>query len=266
MKPISIEESKAIQLGILKYFHNFCEENGLKYSLAGGTLLGAVRHKGFIPWDDDIDVFMYRPIYEKFIRIFEDKSGLYKLHCLENDKQHGYPYAKIEDTRTLLVENVSASNIGISIDVFPLDDVCDTKEKSIDAVNKLQRFKTLYMAKLVRPNKNNSFFKIIAILFLKFVLCFRSLHSMAETVQNKCILLNDGKSKFIGNFALGYGVKEIIPNSVLDDYLKLPFEDSEFYVYSGYKIYLTSIYGDYMKLPPEDQRHSPHTINGMYWK
>ena len=117
MKKITPEEIKKIQLDLLIQFAEFCKKNNLYYCLAYGTLLGAIRHKGFIPWDDDIDVIMPRPDYEKFCKLVAEKKI---ATSLQNNST--YPFVKIIDTRTLVRERFAQKEeVGIWIDVFVLD-------------------------------------------------------------------------------------------------------------------------------------------------
>ena len=117
MKEMTHKEVKQLQLDILSSVHDFCDSNGLRYSLAGGTLLGAVRHKGFIPWDDDIDILMPRPDYELFIQKYQKEH-----HVVQNyitDKGYFFLFTKIYDDRTTIIED--RTKTGVCIDVFPVD-------------------------------------------------------------------------------------------------------------------------------------------------
>ena len=123
MKEIEIEELKRIQIGILKHLDAFCKENNLTYFMCGGTLLGAVRHKGFIPWDDDIDIMMKREDYDKLIALYpKNDNSNFKLFSYELDKSFPYPFAKMDDCRTIFEEEINDSyKIGVNIDIFPID-------------------------------------------------------------------------------------------------------------------------------------------------
>jgi len=273
MREITIDEMKSIQVDILTNVHDFCEKNGIKYSLYAGTLIGAIRHKGFIPWDDDIDIVMTRPNYEKFIHGYKDDDGIYKLHELSTDPDYALQYAKVEDTRTILKENTSLKTMGINIDIFPCDNLSDTKEDSIAIFQKCAKIKFMHFGKLVKPGKKNSFFKKICILGLKILLMFYSMRNLAKKLDKMAKTMGKANSKYVGPLASFYGGRSIRGNScaiwpreIFDDYNLVPFEDRQFYVMKGYDTYLTSIYGDYMQLPPEGERQSPHTLNGVYWK
>lgn len=265
MKQLNLQETKQIQLDILQSIHDCCVKKGIKYSICGGTLIGAVRHKGFIPWDDDIDIFLLREEYDKLINSFKDESGRYVLHCLENDPNYNYPFAKVEDSRTFIAEKVTAYHIGVNIDVFPVDNCCDTEEESLAYIRGAKKYQTLYKGKLVIPGKRNSFTTRLSIYGVKLITCFNSLRSLAEKLTKYS---KGGKdySKYVATMVSGYGIKELQPRSNFSSFIMLPFEDREFLAIKEYDRYLKSVYGDYMKLPPEDKRHSPHTIDGIYLK
>lgn len=253
-------------MDILQNFHDFCKENHIEYTIIGGTLIGAIRHKGFIPWDDDIDVALPRAEYERLIASYKDTDGVYKLHCLENDGKYCYPYAKIEDSRTFIDEAVAGPKMGIAIDIFPIDDLLDDKCDSIKLIKKMMRYKTLYMAKLVKPSKRNSLKKKIGIYVLKILTMPFSLRFLALSLSNKAKKCGTPNSAYMGCLVSGYGVKELHTRESYNGFFEVPFEDRFFMALTHYHEVLCDVYGDYMQLPPEEQRLSPHTLNGIYWK
>ena len=120
-KYINVEELKHIQLDMLSDIAEFCEQNNIKYFLAYGTLIGAIRHKGYIPWDDDIDICMPRPDYDKFLSLYNKKDSAYKAVAFELDENYKLPFAKVNDTRTVMWETMYDQDVfGVYIDVFPL--------------------------------------------------------------------------------------------------------------------------------------------------
>ena len=249
MKQITVEESKKIQLDILQNFHDFCKENHIEYTIIGGTLIGAIRHKGFIPWDDDIDVALPRAEYERLIASYKDTDGVYKLH-----------------SRTFIDEAVAGPKMGIAIDIFPIDDLSDDKYDSIRLIKKMMRHKILYMAKLVKPSKRNSLKKKIGIYVLKILTMPFSLRFLALNLSNKAKKCGTPNSAYMGCLVSGYGVKELHTRESYNGFFEVPFEDRFFMALTHYHEVLCDVYGDYMQLPPEEQRLSPHTLNGIYWK
>lgn len=265
MEPIEIEDLKKIQLDILRSVDDFCVKHDIKYSICGGSLIGAIRHKGFIPWDDDIDIMMTREYYERFIKEFCDSNGVYKLHCLKNDDNYCYPYAKVEDSRTLIIEHVDVTSMGISIDIFPIDELFDSKTESIEFVNKMLRYRTIYKGKLLKPTKNNSLLKKLAIDSIKFFTWLFPLRNIALWYESKCKAGQKG-AEYIGCVAWGYGLKEIFNKNLFNDFILVDFEGYKFSAISQYDKYLRQLYGDYMQLPPLEKRVSPHTLDGIFMK
>lgn len=128
MEQLKLNEVKEIQLNILKAVDCFCRENGIRYWLDYGTLIGAVRHKGFIPWDDDIDIGMLRKDYEVFIKIFNKSSKRYRFVCIENEPLCWHLFGKVMDTETVLWESpwMGIPRFCVNIDIFPYDNVPDS--------------------------------------------------------------------------------------------------------------------------------------------
>ena len=157
MKQINIEEIRKLQISILLYVHEFCKKNNIRYSLSGGTLLGAVRHKGYIPWDDDIDIMMPRPDYERFVNEFNEnrKDVEYKVICSYNDSQFFQPFAKVVNTKTFLKETYKrpVAQMGVYIDVFPIDGLPNDEQKREKYWNFIARQKNISTA--VYENDNS---------------------------------------------------------------------------------------------------------------
>ena len=149
MEKLSLEELKKVELDILIWFADICEQEKLNYTLSYGTLLGAVRHKGFIPWDDDIDVAMPRPDYEKFIEYCNTHETHYKLIDIHNDKGYNYLFAKVYDPNTTIVEkyaNRFKANYGVYIDIFPVDGFGDDLDYALKFYNQYKFKKSILAA------------------------------------------------------------------------------------------------------------------------
>ena len=260
---------KQIQIDILKDVHNFCVSNNIRYTLIFGTLLGAIRHKGYIPWDDDIDIAMPRPDYERFVSSYKSSTGYYYIYDYRKDSDYYNPYAKIADTRTILEENVSMKNIGINIDVFPFDYMFNTQKECFDFIDRLNLYKKIFRIKFVKPGKKNSFVKRILIRMAKFA-CFPI--SIKKIVKKEYALVNtlrNENAKYVGLVVdpeIDAAYKSVFSRSMFEAFVKVSFENQYFYALDGYDEWLRAMYGDYMTPPPISNRTSPHTLAKIYWK
>ncbi len=259
MKKLNLEELKKAQLNILDVVDNFCKENNINYFLDCGTLLGAVRHKGFIPWDDDIDIGMMRGDYNKFLKLFNEKNERYHLSTCEIENDFLYPIGKVLDTNTILYEpnKETGLKLCINIDVFVYDnapdneDECNKMFKKRDLYNKL-RFIQLY------PNKydHTSLIKKIERFFLKIYIKFLPKNYYTKKVVNNSKKYINKETKRIGNFMSQ--TKFTCDKEIFNSYTNVLFEGKKYPAPKEYDTYLTNFYGDYMKLPPIEKRVSHH--------
>ncbi len=266
---INLEQLKKIQLQILIAVHEICEKENLRYSLGGGTLLGAVRHKGFIPWDDDIDIMMPRPDYNAFISYCLSHDVPFKVWSWETDKSYVDMSAKIYDPNTVLEdENIVGGNkIGVNIDIFPIDGLGNTYKKAVKAFKSTAFKRNLLIAaqwkKFFRSKTHAWYYEPFRFAF--FVLSrFVNKSKLFASIQKKYTKINFDKVNFAGAVGGSYREKEVLPQDVFTEYTELPFEEYSFKAISQYDKYLSSIYGDYMKLPPEEKRVSHHTFKAFY--
>ena len=271
-KSIDIDEIKKIELGILKEFDNYCRNNNLRYSLGEGTLIGAVRHKGFIPWDDDVDVLMPREDFDKFIADY--KSSEYSVVSPENDKVFPFFFCRLTDNRTIIRftdNNRYAESTyyegGIFIDILPIDSFPNTKEEILRHEKSLYPFFKLYRLKKRKGFfiKETSFIRNGLTAILKAVLCIVSERWLREKINKKLIYYNNKATDYRGYWTNYWHHPWVFPAHVFSDLMELEFEDASFCVISGYDEYLRCEYGDYMKLPPVEKQIGEHFFNA-YWK
>ncbi len=260
---------QSVQLMILKDVDKICAENDLNYFLIGGTLLGAVRHKGFIPWDDDVDIAMYRNDYNKFIDIMTKyDSERYFVQNFKTDNEYIRYITKIRLNGTKQVESeVRTTNIhhGIYIDVFPLDYI------SIKNINMLRIrgkiLKYLYLLKIHRIYKFNedngtkSKLRKFAKFFLHIISLIFPRYAINYMYDYICTATNNKGGEYTTSFASGYGwKKQLFPNYYYGKGTFLEFEGCKFRAPAEYDMILKSLFNNYMELPPESKRKSGHNI------
>lgn len=265
MKKIEIEELKKIQLDILNDVHDYCCLNNIKYSLAYGTLIGAVRHHGYIPWDDDIDIMMLREDYIRFVTNFNGyKEDLTVVSPLL-DKNYYAPYANVINNRTLLMEGDSNNgNIGIKIDVFPIDRVPHGKIRK-----KVLFIKVKVLKKLINisNSKGSRFFYLISKAFRFLLKRFFRKSSFSEILDNLAAKSNlrNSNSKILNNIVwCRCNEKGCFNLSSIENTIEMEFEHKSFHVLGGYNSFLKNNYGNYMDLPPETERTPQHDFTA-YW-
>lgn len=262
----TLRKVQLTQLDIAKEIKRVCDKNGIKYNLDSGTLLGAVRHQGFIPWDDDLDVGMAREEYEKFLKACEtDLSDDYMLQTWYTDPEYPLPFAKIRKKNTVYIENVAQKNRsinGIFVDVFPYDHYVP---KWHDLVSiKIPRY-VLYRVILVKngyrlaqdmnPIKYFLLSTPLRLLGLLFTNDF-----LKKQFDKMAVMRNDEPTNWYYPQGISNYGRWVMPKKSFDNLVLMKFEDDEFSCPYDYNAYLTKAYGDYMTLPPEDQRENRHRI------
>ena len=251
-KKLDIDEIKEVELGVMDYIHNICKEKRINYSLAYGSLLGAVRHKGFIPWDDDLDIALKRDQYDKLYQaILEDNDSIYKVVSWENDSRYPYPFYRVYDSRTVYENNYIQNDIelGICVDVFPFDDYKDVNKE----ITKLDMYRRLSVYTLYGiRNKEAGIKNIVRYLML---VAFRL--TRVKTWNKK---LNDCSKAPVNSEYIDYLMESKkystkIDAKALDKVVEFKFEDRIYNIPADYDHILTTIYGsDYMEIPPLEKR------------
>ena len=247
-------------LSMLKWFDSYCEEHKICYYIAGGSLLGAVRHGGFIPWDDDIDIIIPRSDYEKLINTFDSQGSQYELESPNcGNKDFLFSYSKLYDNTTTLIENAKVQcTRGIYIDLFPLDGVGDENwEKNY---SKFDRLNMLLMTRTCSIRKGRGFFKNLSVLLMRmvpnFILDNKKLSIKVDKVASR---IDYNSSIYVGNLMGAYRSKEIIKKEIIGKPTRYKFENIYVNGPEKYDEYLTHIYGDWRQIPPEDKRHGSHS-------
>ena len=258
-KKLTKEDVKRIQLEILDSIHNFCKQRSLRYSLAYGTLIGAIRHKGYIPWDDDIDIMMPRPDYERFISEYQGIHNHIVVQTHKNDGSYFPCFAKVYDNRTEQITFPTKS--GVCVDGFP-----DTEEETIKFLHK--KFHIVFHD-ILYTCKNNSYRPgnkwIIA---LKYAVK-RVMYPSRKCAIKKLDKINStypfDRSNYAGVHSNTVWERSRFPKKMFESYTTTIFEGRELNIISDYDTFLRAYFGDYMQLPPEEER-VPGQSAPVYWK
>lgn len=255
LQNITSRELQLIELNVLKAVDEFCRMHDIHYSLYYGTLLGAIRHEGFIPWDDDIDIAMPRPDYERFISTF--KNDLYVVKSIESDSKWPFPFAKCMDLRLIVEEHLRGCKpFGAYVDIFPIDGLPNDSDQIKLIYKKIaNRWKRIQLGyKPVRKQGEINPFKIIG----RF--CVTNYLRLNRKKYLEQMLTDSQKfsyetSDYVGVQTIGtYKDKNCLEKKKLGNFTDIQFEGYRFCIFEGFDYVLKHLYGDYMKLPPEDKR------------
>ena len=257
-KITDIQELRQIQMGILDKVHIFCEQNGLRYFLSSGTLIGAVRHKGYIPWDDDIDIYMPRKDYEQLLQTFSDEKGIYRAINPSTEPHYYYTFAKVVDQRTRMVEKETEGyEIGVYMDIFPVDYVSEDLQERERIFKQKKLLYKIRRCKISNSNPLQS--KLAYFVYKHWPLSVRQI----ERRIRKLIVLEKPTRTVCNMTEAGPKMKGCFSAEDIASSVDIEFEGKIYKTMVGYKDYLERTYGDYMTLPPVEQRVTHHFE--AYW-
>ena len=263
MEQNELRKLQLVQLEILEEIARVCDEYNIKYFLDYGTLLGAVRHKGFIPWDDDLDIGMLRDDYEKFCKVApKSLNEKYCFQTWDTEKGYGVPFGKVRKKGTLYLEGKGKklNENGIFVDVFPYDSAAK-EEEAINLKRALVQMERVVLMKCrYKPWDDNgkvNLKKRIGYLYYQFKALFTEEMDLKKKYDKTAKTISEGDFLYCQD---GLPVYRVMPKAWLDKVEKIPFEGKEFYVPMKRHEYLTLVYGDYMKLPPVEKRGNRHQI------
>lgn len=262
-----LKHLQSLELMILKEFINICEENNLTYYMYAGSLLGTIRHQGFIPWDDDLDVIMFRDDFEKFKEIFiSNPHDKIKLLSIETEEDYFHLLAKLMLKDTLFEENWVSQvdfNIGINIDIFVLDDLSNNNFKRNYQLKKAFLYNKLLIMSKIRLDD---------LPFLTKVITHSGYHILnllgikPKWINKRCLNFlrkyHDENAQFVFDIsATAEEYPQIFNKNEFKKIKKAKFEDIEVNIPANFDEILKSLYGDYMQLPPEEDRYNHITEN-----
>lgn len=268
MKKIELKEQKKIMIELLEYFDKVCRENDIKYSLIGGSLIGAIRHKGIIPWDDDIDVILSKSEYLKLIQILENMNdSRYKLLTINNCRGYNFPFPKLVDKRTFVVEPKLLNQIkeyGIFIDIFSYSNTSNSEKIRIKDFKKIKLLNSMmsrtkldfkddgFKQNFLRLNKN----------ILSKIIGYRNIIKFLNIIYNK--YNNVDTDYVVSNWPVYNINKEVQKSKNIIEYTDVEFENIKIMIFKNYDEILRTTFGNYMQLPPENQRKAHGLI--AYWR
>lgn len=256
-KELTTQELRDVQIGILDHVHAFCEEKGIRYSLCGGTLLGAIRHGGYIPWDDDIDLMMLREDYNRFLSEHHDER--FEVFSIGKTPNYDLPFAKVCDMQTLLEEDANMDiSFGVNIDILPIDRFPNTLDESKHFLWQIKKRRTLARLKQIKTKNKKEWYKKVIFFVAKILLFPLSIHRLHEKVNTLAQIYNAECTDYVGISVWGYGMKERCHIKGYDQTVNVEFEGKSYNAISNHHEYLSTVYGDYMKLPPKDKQISYH--------
>ncbi len=268
MKEIELRQMQTIELNLFKEFVKICEKYKLRYYMDGGTLLGSCWFKGFIPWDDDIDLKMPRPDYEKFLTL-EKELPDYILIDTPSEHKCEYVFSKIIDNRTILIEDNGKveKHTGVYVDLFPMDGYPDDEKECRKHLRKMSRLNHLFhescneFSSMRKSKKLRN--RLVGQYYYhkqkKGVPVSWKIYTRLTSTAKK---YDFDSCKYVGMTVEGNPVKERFDRKWLDETVQLPFEDGYYTAPSGYDPHLTIFYGDYMHLP----KILPDHYHKVYWK
>lgn len=265
MTQLTIDEIKKIRLQILLSVHRICTENNIKYTLVGGTLLGAVRHGGYIPWDDDIDIALVAEEYDRLTELL--KTGRYSIKLLSHDTDRNYPLTadRIYEESTVYEwddKNKISFDTGLYIDLYRFEYLGNDFQTVVKNVRKSIYWKYLAYAKLLKKYRRPKKAKDIPVTLLWFVLSrIFSSHYIYRKILS---IFSKEKSKYISSVWTTYKTKEIVLSSYFDQYGYVDFEGHSLMCVKDYDGFLKSYFGDYMKLPPKEKQVTHHEFKVYY--
>lgn len=263
MKELSLDELKEIELETLKMFRAFCAEHNIRYFLAFGTLLGAIRYKKFIPWDDDVDLLIPREDYDRLLTLFQDNEK-YRLYSFEKNQDYHFPFAKLCDMTTRKVETDYPNakvELGVEIDLFPLDHFDNDLEVAKREARRIRkRMCYLGYTKVDKLRTKNPLKFAVWSLILAYHKLLGAGHYIKKIIK-ECRKEEQQGSAYMGaKVWCIWGERGIIPAEVFSEVIEIEFEGEKFFAPKDYDTYLTCMYGDYLPEPPPEKRKSHHTF------
>ncbi|MBR1663273.1 MAG: LicD family protein [Ruminococcus sp.] len=255
------------ELNVLKEVIKICNKHDLKYYAIGGTCIGAVRHNGFIPWDDDIDIAMPRKDYERFRnKYYKELPKKYKLLDCDNSKSNTFVFSKVHDSTTTMIDKYAVGSpdrfTGAFVDIMPVDGLPDNYREATKLAGKIQLLLQLNILRRQKMRSIDGHYIILKKILKPFVNLFSNYNTFSNLIYKKMSKYKYGSSKYVlftwrPNKSRPLH-RRVFKYSFFKDTIEWPFEDIMIRIPAKYDDYLKQDFGDYMKLPDENNRNSGH--------
>lgn len=259
MKELTKDEMRTLWVHMLDVIDAWCRANGVHYSLSSGTLIGALRHKGFIPWDDDADIMMPRPDYDRFIAEFK-ADDCYVMSYL-SDEAYYRPFARVFDKGTVLIQKGIKMG-GLFVDVYPLDGQPDGEEELKEYFDKYRRIRR-------RIYKSTNFYKHSIHFLSRLKGLYRGIGKPPKEVnvaemEKHLRSYPFGLMPYAGESTGGFFFKTHAHADAFKEFIDVEFEGHKYMAIKGYDEYLTVMYGDWRTPPPPSAQKAHHSFH-VYW-
>lgn len=267
MKLIGLDEQKVLQMDVLSAIDRFCQENGIRYSLGCGSMLGCARHQGYIPWDDDIDIYMLRDDYNKLVKTFPELyESRYRFVTMERNPKWNRAYGKAFNADTIIKEvSTETFELGVNIDVFPIDNVPDDESKWLSYNKKRKFLQRIYEMKVTSFRRGRFLGKNLFLAVCKMLLFPFSSRFLAKRIQRMAVRYNSQQTECVFECCQGLFQKRPFHRTLFDNLTYQVFEDRKFMAFTDYDGYLSNGFGDWRKLPPKEKQVSHHAFKA-WWK
>ena len=266
MKQLDLPAIHEATLNVMDRLHAICEENGIRYNIYWGTLLGAVRHGGFIPWDDDFDICMLRDDYNRLCELLSPEKGRYRLATRKNTENYYHGIARFFDSnyefRNLL--DVKQYDMGVFIDIYPLDSCGETVEDSMKIFRKIDRLNADYCIYCTKYSLSNRWKNLVRVPYCNYLHLKHGpdySQRIDREIEDTIYRVYDRDSRKVGFYWCALDEFRALERAWFLDQELIPFEDRAYWAPKKPKELLAFQYGDYMRLPPESERVATHSYN-----
>lgn len=256
---LQVDDLKRIEVEILTHIDRVLKKNNIPFWLDGGTLLGAVRHKGIIPWDDDIDIIVRRKDFKKVLEVLREEGERYRVLSRYDDPEYYYLFAKVVDSHTSLteLEEIPINGLGVWVDIFPLDNLPTNDRERAKFQKRVALYRNIAGHSLRYIKGDMLTIKDKVFCYLSNLYGWKRAYRRIDAI---CQKTSNTSTKYVADIIAATNERLEVPAAAFAETIELEFENNMYPAPVGYDCYLKNLYGDYMKLPPVEKRMSHHVF------